>query len=262
MVTRRECPRCGATGVLIRPERDHAVARLCDCRSPCPDCGGMGHFFRADERGYEVAVACECQRVEKRARLFNQARLPARYHAATLEGFEVSDPGKSASRAGAYRFARAFAPGERGLLYYGPCGTGKTHLLVAILRHLVLHRGIQVRFVEFMHLLSDLRATFGDPGGAEEVMAPLVDVPVLAVDELGKGRGSEWELQVLDELISKRYNAGRTTLFTSNFYPHPDTDDAQSLSDRVGERIYSRLMEMCHLQHMGGEDFRRRSART
>lgn len=260
MSSRRECRQCGGSGILVAPRLDHAVAERCDCRSPCPDCDDVGYAFRRDERGYEGVVPCQCTALDRRVRLFNQARLPARYHAATFQSFQKIDPAKGAARANAYRFASSFVPGDRGVLYYGPCGTGKTHLMVAILRHLVLMRGVAVRFIEFMHLLSDLRATFGDAGRAEDVMAPLVSVAVLAVDELGKGRGSEWELQVLDEIISKRYNAGRTTLFTSNYYPHPDIEGEPSLSERVGERIYSRLTEMCHLQHLGGEDFRRRAA--
>jgi DNA replication protein DnaC len=99
-------------------------------------------------------------------------------------------------------------------------------------------------------------------------MAPLVEIPVLVIDELGKGRGSEWELSVLDELISKRYNAQRTTVFTSNFAPEDPSGDSsqpgsvseEKVVDRVGVRIYSRLMEMCEPVRLQGPDYRRKLA--
>jgi DNA replication protein DnaC len=97
-----------------------------------------------------------------------------------------------------------------------------------------------------------------------EVLRPLIQVPVLAIDELGKERGTDWERSMLDELISRRFNSGLTTLFATNYFlderPVPEAPgkivktrspefqrDAESmtLGQRVGDRIYSRLNEMC-----------------
>lgn len=255
----KECTRCGGTRVIVRPVGVKAQAARCECSCPPVDCGGAGYFFDVDEHGYRRAKPCPCTRLDRRARLFNDAGIPARYHDATFPGFQVGprDVDQKAARATSFRFAMEFEPSQPGLLFFGPCGTGKTHLVTAILRHLLLVRGVPCRFIEFMHLLTDLRATFGDRGRAEDVMAPLVAVPVLAIDELGKGRGSEWELSVLDELISKRYNAAATTLFTTNYLIEPGPGH-ESLKQRVGERIFSRLMEMCVPVRMTGEDYRRR----
>ena len=85
---------------------------------------------------------------------------------------------------------------------------------------------------------------------------------MLAIDEIGKGRGSAFEMDTLDELIARRYNSGRTTLFATNFslaaetggkggggYVDPVEFEQRTqslLRAKVGERIYSRLHEMCH----------------
>jgi len=167
----------------------------------------------------------------------------------------------ASARRKALRFSREYEPGSKGLLFHGSVGTGKTFISVAILRYLIVNRGVKAKFMEFMHLLSDLRQTFGDRNQADNLMQPLVDIPVLVIDELGKGRGSDWELSVLDELISKRYNAQKTTLFTTNYsieLPQPGASmDSETLVDRVGMRIYSRLMEMCEPVRISGVDRRR-----
>jgi DNA replication protein DnaC len=87
---------------------------------------------------------------------------------------------------------------------------------------------------------------------------------VLAIDELGKERGTPWEQSMLDELISRRFNSGLSTLFATNYFVEPraaprdqgqrrdprsvesrQEAEAITLSQRVGDRIYSRLSEMC-----------------
>jgi DNA replication protein DnaC len=259
-----ECPLC--KNELLRVEVDTSGdvlrARPCSCRVPCALCGNRGFTFEPDASGYSVAKPCSCEGLRGRARFFGEANLPARYVDATLEGFKPAPFQRPAHHA-AYVFAREYVDGRRGLLFYGNCGTGKTHLGVAILRHLVARRGIRVRFVEFKHLIAELREAFsGVEGRASTLMRSLVEVPVLLVDELGKGARREWEQDVLDELISRRYNARRTTLFTTN-YPVGGSEPAgETLEARIGVRIQSRLDEMCDKVVLNGEDMRRRAGRN
>jgi DNA replication protein DnaC len=126
--------------------------------------------------------------------------------------------------------------------------------------------GLEARYVEISLLYATIRRGFQEGKSGGEIIGPLSDVEVLAIDEMGKGRGSQFEMETLDELIARRYNAGRTTLFATNYSLEPErksvrsaapsgyrtTEDAKSaardvelLRERVGERIYSRLCEMC-----------------
>lgn len=160
---------------------------------------------------------------------------------------------------------------NRGMVLHGKVGRGKTHLMVAMLRELVFRHGITVRFVEFSHLLADLKSGFDQKLGMARLIDPLVAVDVLAIDELGKGRNTEFEGTVLDELISRRYNSAATILATTNYSPDikptgravansaavaMGTKSAPSLSDRVGARVHSRLQEMCDFLPVDGLDHR------
>jgi len=257
---------CQGEKVLLSQRGDLAHVRRCECQSPCPVCGDEGYFYETDEFGYRNAVPCTCQVLERRVKSFNDAGIPNRYLDANFGRINAGSNAQdmAVARQKAWRFAREFEPGVQGLLFYGSTGTGKTYLTIAILRYLILSRGVRARFCEFMHLLSALRASYGDRGKAEDFMGPLVEVPLLVIDELGKGRGTDWELSVLDELISKRYNAQRTTIFTTNYgiegpgAPSGEEPVAEEpLLDRVGVRIHSRLMEMCEAVRLTGYDYRR-----
>jgi DNA replication protein DnaC len=128
-----------------------------------------------------------------------------------------------------------------------------------------------------MLLLSDIRAGFSQNRSHMEILGPLLSVPVLAIDELGKERGTEWERSTLDELISRRFNSGLATLFATNYFlegrapqespghvvrtrtPEFQREaESMSLAQRVGDRVYSRLNEMCSFVQLDpGMDLRK-----
>ena len=271
------CKRCKDAGYRVLKIKGHpARAQRCDCQAACPRCGESGYVL-VPTGATSIAQPCACRHLDERLRLYNDARVPATVARATFENFKTFDPDQIAAKAAAEEFARKFRSERdtRGLLFYGTPGAGKTHLLGAIIKYLTLEKGIACRYVEFMLLLSDIRAGFSSNRGHLEILRPLVQVPVLVIDELGKERGTEWERSMLDELISRRYNAGLTTLFATNYFLEPRriADDpgrtvktrsaefqreaeSMTLGQRVGDRVFSRLNEMCMLYRIEARDFR------
>lgn len=243
---------------------DYAAARLTQPLSECPDCGGTGLLRRKQlDRGreYEVVTPCPRASLQRRAQVFNAAKLPAVQSQASFESYKPSN----AEQHRALQVAREFAfrwPQQRGFILSGPVGTGKTHLLCGTLKHLALEAGVAVAYVEISLLYSQIRRGFQEGKSGGEIIGPLSQVEVLAIDEIGKGRGSQFELETLDELIARRYNGGKVTLFATNYSLKAPEERAQRgyfsteaaleagkdsklLCDRVGDRIYSRLSEMC-----------------
>lgn len=263
-----DCPHCRGKGIVVRPGPALAEAQLCACATgPCPECGGSGYVPTGDG----ALKRCVCQRVTHRIHLFHEAGIPARHASSTLTSFRHDEADNMETFASTMRWAKGFDPRQenRGLVLYGKVGRGKTHLMVALLQHLILDRGVSVRFVEFTHLISDMKTQFERREGIAEVLEPLAKVQILAIDELGKGRNTEWEGTVLDEIISRRYNAAATVLATSNYAPGRPTgrkasnaaapDDPEyrvNLVDRVGDRVYSRLTQMCDFLPLQGKDWR------
>ena len=275
------CPDCGGSGYLVEQVLGRAAqARRCPCQAACPRCAESGYML-VPSGGSTVAQVCACRHLDERIALFNRIGIPAAIAKASFDTFKGWSPDHARARAVAEEFARKFrkdAP-TKGFLLYGRPGAGKTHLLVATLRWLALEKGIAGRYVEFMLLLSDIRAGFSENKSHMDILRPLLFVPVLAIDELGKERGTEWERSMLDELISRRFNSGLATLFATNYFleerespvkEQPGTRyntrsaefareaEALTLPRRVGDRIYSRLNEMCTFVKLDpGHDLRK-----
>ncbi len=257
------CPRCGDRGYLLERRGALSLAVACGCERRCRRCGGKGITLREVD-GYQFAAACECQTLPLRIAAYNAAQLPARFAEKSFDDFriEADDPYElNKAKRQMLEFADSARPGHtklgRGL--QGRPGTGKTHLLVATLARMTLGRGLACRYIEISFLFADLKAAISDPRARATVdkIDALSEVDVLAIDELGKGRGSVFEEEVLDELIGRRYNNGKLTLFATNYSREaidpPNLRDRNaarpelaslSLRTRVGERVFSRLHGM------------------
>lgn len=237
-------------------------------QTPCPKCiNNSGFVTHYKENGQSYSRRCRCQGIDHRIKAFNQAKVPARYLDAQLSSYHPRDLTGLETVNRIYDFAWSFVPQSKGLLIYGGYGTGKTYLAVSMVRILTLLRGYSVRFVEFSHLLSALQAEFANGDRyikrqfdrpQKSLMQKLVEADCLIIDELGEGRQSDWAKSVLEELITKRYNASGTTLITTNYDPRRShLGEPDHLEERVGARLYSRLQQMCEPLPLFGGDYRK-----
>ncbi len=266
------CPRCKGDGYTVIRDGEYVSTRTCGCVGTCPECSGAGWVASDATATRSLRRPCTCRRVRARLARLQETRIPGRHAGSTIKSFAPYERPLIKVRKQVEEVLTDWRPTEdnRGLVLYGDVGRGKTHLLCAILRDLVLVHGVSARFVEFSHLLADIKTGFDRGEGGGKLIDELVSVDVLGIDELGKGRNTEFEGTVLDELVSRRYNAARPIFATTNYAPVPSTGRATpnlavaqadvALVDRVGARVFSRLRETTDFLEVPGVDFRQRDA--
>jgi DNA replication protein DnaC len=247
----------------------------------CPICGGTG--WQTVEHGKErEAVRCECRVKGRAERLLAAAHIPARYEHCDLSNFQYDPDDKSQTsiikaRTFAGRFVEDYPVEKTGLLFVGSVGVGKTHLAVGIIKDLIREKGIHCLFCDYRELLKSIQNSYNPSVQATEmeILRPVFEAEVLVLDELGAVRSTEWVFDTVNYLLNSRYNNNKTTIITTNF---PDGEETnvevdnlrspsateraarrETLGDRIGERMRSRLHEMCKKVEIDGPDYRQHS---
>ncbi len=233
----------------------------------CPHCQGTG--WKTVQNGVNRSVMrCDCRLQARTESLLNAARIPKRYEHCELSNFEFDGPhrGLASARMAACKFVEEYPVDSTGLLLIGSVGVGKTHLAVGIVRELILSKGVACLFYDYRELLKQIQNSYNDSVKATEldVLRPVFDTEVLVLDELGAVKPTEWVWDTVSLILNTRYNDNRTTIITTNFDDKPAGVVAgprgaareETLGDRIGERMRSRLHEMCRIIKMEGQDFR------
>ena len=240
----------------------------------CPRCGGAGVRVLANPGGGSTIETCECQVEQRAARPLKRAGIPARYEHCSLDSYEASFPGADRSLTAAHLMARRFVDGVRRitsgrvLRRPGSIGVGKTHLSVGILQALIVEKAVHGLFCDYRELLKEIQNSYNPQVSVTEmeILRPVFDAEVLVIDELGAAKPTDWVWDTVALVLNTRYNDKRTTLITTNYADLPpggvprakgSGSGEETLGDRIGERMRSRLAEMCVLIEMRGEDFRR-----
>jgi len=91
---------------------------------------------------------CDCVRESAAARLLADARIPRRYQHCDFTNYTAYNEQLTKAQSHARRLAEAFPVTDKGLFLQGPPGVGKTHLAVAVLRHVITARGARGLFYD------------------------------------------------------------------------------------------------------------------
>lgn len=199
----------------------------CSCSDPaqrsCPEC-----------RDYEAQ-----RRTDRYRQRVLSCGLPTPLRGLRLDPLLPTDP---AARAGWDWGSGAF----NGLCFRGPVGVGKTWMAAASMWKRL--RMDPILYVPVPTLMTELRSGFGSEAKkrADKIVASSAGV---LLDDLSKANPTGYGKEVLHAMIDKRYSSGAPLLVVSEV-------DLQTLSDRLGDSLSSRLAGYCKIVSMDGPDRR------
>jgi DNA replication protein DnaC len=189
-------------------------------------------------------------------RLIETANIEPEHENSTLEAFNADTEELSK----AVQSVRRLLSGEViKLVLTGRNGTGKTHLAVAAI--LAKNAG---RIMTMYEISARIRASYTSLATRTEfdIVDELARLPLLAIDEMGRTKGSDAEMSWLSYILDKRHTRRLPTILISNKHVRKDCADKQGcsncLENFMGEDVMSRLSEDSLLVRFNGDDWRRK----
>ena len=203
----------------------------------CEKCKGTGFLKRGD--GTVKFCSCRFSSVDENKIL----RIPRRYWDAEME--KLAEKKLSMFQHHAITVAKTFIenfnPEEgKGITFTGSPGVYKTYMAVCILKEVYRNKRIKGVFFDTKDLLYTMKMLIESRKDLKLLKA-LLGRSLLVLDDLGSERLSDWQREILNYIISYRYNNLKSTIITTNYVLEGGDF---SLENRLGSGIARRIREM------------------
>lgn len=141
----------------------------------------------------------------------------------------------------------------KGLFFTGNVGTGKTHLIAAIIDYIArIKKRKQLNKIVYRNatsLLNEIRSSY-DSDSFDRVISRFKEAHLLIIDDLGAEKTTDWVLDIFFEIIDYRYAELKPVIIATNLTP-------AEIKAKLDERIMSRIYEMCIGIKLTGKDYRK-----
>ena len=244
------CSKCGAEYEQAALVTQFGII----CPHYCPECVSK----------YEAAENSKAKNQKEAARKewLEAIGIKEQYEKATLDNYKAT----TESQIQAVKACKQVNEGEiTKLVLLGSNGVGKTHLASALVKK---HNGLLITAYE---MFANYRACFSGKGMSElDVIKKFSSIPLLAIDEYGRTKGSEAEENFMSVIIDNRHSDNLPTLILSNLIRKRDCiffennnkacencERKNCLESRLTRDVISRLRENSEIILIQGNDYRK-----
>ena len=233
----------------------------CDCEKAVAFWKGWDAKQEKIKKEKELAEEQELRK-QKIESILGKSGIKKRYLSRTIDSFSVTAENKRSFEVATdyiKNFREYFTQGK-GLYLEGPCGTGKTHLAIAIALA-IINTGVPVICKTSIDILGDIKRCYerNSEVTEEEVLEAYKTVDLLIIDDLGKEQTTEWSVPVLYSILNERYEALLPTIITTNYNTSALAEKLSAKGDtETATAIISRFVESSKRVTMAWADYRRK----
>lgn len=147
-----------------------------------------------------------------------------------------------------------FRKDGKGLLLYGDVGTGKTFYSACVVNALI-DKGYPCLMTNFPRLTNQIGGMWD---GKQEYIDSLSRFALVAIDDLGVERDTEYMSENVTTIIDSLYRANVPMIITSNYTPKQLTESVEIRK----KRVFDRMLERCHPVKVNGASRRKEKGKN
>ena len=262
--------RCGLTKVPAEPKAMQGSKKAADI---CPTCG-KNRRREAVICGvkYVFHVMCECEakqeeaekeareardRMRKIEKLKSLSLLGEKYKAVNFAETQTGiNPSFDVAFTRCKKYCELYEKTVKngyGIYLFGDKGVGKTHL-TACMANFLISKYVPVLFTNLFEISKAVKSTFNRESSQTEqaLIEKFSNIDVLFFDDLGtelftRNSGETWLQGLLFDLINKRYNNRKATIFSSNYSLNALVNERgimEKTVDRISEMTSGAVMKI------------------
>jgi DNA replication protein DnaC len=218
----------------LKPAKEFKPYEFIQPDKPCPKCGGTDFYINGK------CIPCHEEKSDPELEdhyttMLN--KLPAK-----LRELEMKDLEKSPELISMKSLIKQSAEKKDSVYLHGGVGNGKTSIMALLYKHQA-RQGVFVDWANVPNLMESIRRGYGN---GDDIIGRLTDAGAngtLFLDDLGaervkKDAGVSFVEEQLYRLINGIYERNGQVMIISNKKP-------SEIAEQVGDRIVSRLVEMC-----------------
>ena len=212
-------------------------------------CGHLRNMTPEEMAAHDAEIERQERQQAEREKLerYEKSGVPERYFNEALDTYKITNEMQATAAKAATNFLHAVKCGEfKSLVLIGSAGMGKTHLACAIIREAGGKYRTAPDIVEEMRRAKSFTANDTEA----DIIKYYGHVPLLVIDEIGRGIASTDEKYMLYQILNARYNTRKPTVLISNF-------TKADFLQYIGVAAADRLVESAEVWELNGESYRR-----
>lgn len=207
----------------------------------CEICKGVGFILTRDEENREYAKKCDCFNKKWSDEMFKKSEVGNNNF--SFENFKREKEWQKYI----YHKAKSYAENYKNRWFYinGQVGAGKTHICVAILRHIGESGGVTFKYISCNEELDRLKMEFfANNECYQSRMDSLKNIGILYIDDFFKRPPSEFDKDKIFELIKYRYTNNKPCIFSSEKSLKEIFELDKSMESRITEKANGYIINL------------------
>ncbi|SHF15370.1 ATP-binding protein [Clostridium fallax] len=211
----------------------------------CPLCQNTGWI---EDKERNVFIECKCVKEKKAIELLIRTGLSNEQLKTNFTTFKVWNESVKRMKEVAIRYYLDYEKikntTNNSLALLGESGSGKTHLLSALINNFVSNKGIDIAYISYIDTLIQLKQNIISSELYQDKINRFKKSSILVIDDLFKGGFTDSDIRIVLEIINYRYSAKLPFMISSELYLDDLIKVDKALGGRIAERTKGHIYEI------------------